>query len=172
MDDSYGDGNNLYNFYIQLFKIIIRSGAEKAHKELAKSLPVISKLGSKDDMSVACVYDDTNLTQIFFLLTKFQKDALGSELNNVKEKIISLQKKIEDAGNPETLDNKERINYEYALKDLAKAKDKVSRLKRKRRAVKGEETKYRNRLKEIDPMVPPVEEDSSMELIANGQEPQ
>ena len=160
MDDSYGDGINLYNFYIQLFKTGIRNGAEKAHKELVKSLPVISKLGSKDDMSVACVYNDTNPTETFFLLTKFQKDALDSELNNVEDKINTLQKKIEDAGNPETLDNKEHINYEYALKDLAKAKDKASRLVRKRSVLKGEETKFKNNLKNKDSKVSPVEEDS------------
>ena len=172
MDDSYGDGDNLNNFYIQLFKIIIRSGKDKAHKELVKSLPVISKMGSKDDMSVACVYDDANLTETFFQLTKFQKDAIDCELNKVEDKIVSLEKKIEDAGNPESLDNRERINYEYALKDLAKAKDKSSRLVKKRSVVKGEETKYRNRLKEIEPMVSPVGEDSSMGLITDGQESQ
>lgn len=172
MDDSYGDGNNLYNFYIQLFKIVIRNGHERAHKELVKSLPVISKRGSKDDMSVACVYDDTNLTETFFLLTKFQKEMLDSELNDVEDKICTLQKKIEDAGNPDAMDSKQRIDYEYALKDLAKAEEKASRIERKRRAVKGEETKYRNRMKENDPMEPAEEEDSSMELIADGQEPQ
>lgn len=146
MDDSYGDGNNLYNFYIQLFKIIIRNGAEKARKELVKSLPVISKIGSKDDMSVACVYNDSNLTETFFQLTAYQKEVLDSELNKVEDKILSLEKKIADAGgNTESMDNSERINYEYALNDLDKAKNKATRLVRKRSAVKGEETKYRNR---------------------------
>lgn len=146
MDDSYGDGNNLYNFYVQLFKIIIRNGAEKARKELVKSLPVISKIGSKDDMSVACVYNDSNLTETFFQLTAYQKEVLDSELNKVEDKILSLEKKIADAGgNTESMDNSERINYEYALNDLDKAKNKATRLVRKRSAVKGEETKYRNR---------------------------
>ncbi len=171
MDDSYGDGENLYNFYIQLFKIIIRNGADKAHKELINSLPIISKMGSKDDMSVACVYNDTNLTETFFQLTKYQKDVLDSELNKVEYKIVSLEKKIADAGNPESMDNRDRINYEYALKDLTKAKDKAIKLARKRSAVKGEETKYRNRLKEIDLMVSSVEDNTSLGLIADCQKP-
>lgn len=146
MDDSYGDGNNLYNFYIQLFKIIIRNGAERAHKELVKYLPVISKIGSKDDMSVACVYNDSNLPETFFQLTAYQKDVFNSELNKVEDKILSLEKKIADAGgNTESMDNSERINYEYALNDLDKAKNKKTMLVRKRSAVKGEETKFRNR---------------------------
>ena len=169
MDDSYGDGYNLYNFYIQLFKIIIRNGVEKANKELKKTLPVISKMGSKDDMSVACVFDDTNLTASFFKLTQYQKRELESSLNKVEDKIMELNKKIESVVNPEALDRGQRINFEYAQKDLEKAKEKAIKITRKLRVIKGEETKYRNRLKEIDPVIPPIESDSSMGLIIEEQ---
>ena len=165
MDDSYGDGDNLDNFYIQLFKVIIRNGNDKAKKELIKSLPIISKLGSKDDMSVASIYDDTNLSETFFRLIKYQKNKIDEQLNAVEDKILQLEQKINDAGDPEKLDRSQQINLEYARKDLEKAKDKASKLEYKRRSVKGEETKYRNRLKEIDPVIPPVESDSSMELV-------
>lgn len=169
MDDSYGDGYNLYNFYIQLFKIIIRNGVEKANKELKKTLPVISKMGSKDDMSVACVFDDTNLTASFFKLTQYQKRELESSLNKVEDTIMELKKKIESVVNPEALDRGQRINFEYAQKDLEKAKEKAIKITRKLRVIKGEETKYRNRLKEIDPVIPPIESDSSMGLIIEEQ---
>ena len=169
MDDSYGDGYNLYNFYIQLFKIIIRNGVEKANKELKKTLPVISKMGSKDDMSVACVFDDTNLTASFFKLTQYQKRELESSHKKVEDKIMELNKKIESVVNPEALDRGQRINFEYAQKDLEKAKEKTIKITRKLRFIKGEETKYRNRLKEIDPVIPPIESDSSMGLIIEEQ---
>ena len=169
MDDSYGDGYNLYNFYIQLFKIIIRNGVEKANKELKKTLPVISKMGSKDDMSVACVFDDTNLTASFFKLTQYQKRELESSLKKVEDKIMELNKKIESVVNPEALDRGQRINFEYAQKDLEKAKEKTIKITRKLRFIKGEETKYRNRLKEIDPVIPPIESDSSMGFIIEEQ---
>lgn len=169
IDDSYGDGNNLYNFYIQLFKIIIRNGVEKANKELKKSLPVISKMGSKDDMSVACVFDDTNLTASFFKLTQYQKRELESSHKKVEDKIMELNKKIESVVNPEALDRGQRINFEYAQKDLEKAKEKTIKITRKLRFIKGEETKYRNRLKEIDPVIPPIESDSSMGLVTEEQ---
>ena len=169
MDDSYGDGYNLYNFYIQLFKIIIRNGVEKANKELKKTLPVISKMGSKDDMSVACVFDDTNLTASFFKLTQYQKRELESSLNKVEDTIMELKKKIESVVNPEALDRGQQINFEYAQKDLEKAKEKAIKITRKLRVIKGEETKYRNRLKEIDPVIPPIESDSSMGLIIEEQ---
>ena len=165
MDDSYGDGFNLYNFYIQLFKLIIRNGKERTYKELVKTLPIISEKGSKDDMSVASVYDDRNLTETFFLLTGYQKMKLNEQIDAIESKILELQNKIDTAGNYESLDRSQQINIDYAIKDLSKAKDKASKLDYKIRYIKGEETKYRNRLKEIDPVIPPIESDSSMRLI-------
>lgn len=166
MDDSFGDGYNLYNFYIQLFKVIIRKGKNRAKKELMKSLPIISKMGSKDDMSVASIYDDTNLAETFFLLTEYQKEKLNELLNTVKDKIVKLEKKIKSVNDYDSLSKAEQINIDYANKDLAKAKDKASKLDYKIRSIKGEETKYRKRPIEIDPIITPSESDSSMELIS------
>lgn len=168
IDDSYGDGYNLTNFYIQLFKLIIRNGNEKALKELRKSLPIISKIGSKDDMSVACVYDDTNLQDAFFMLTAYQIEQLNEQLDAVETKILELEKKMETAGNYDDLNRNQQINIDYAQKDLSKAKDKASKLDYKIRSIKGEETKYRNRLKGIDPVMPPVESDSIELVDGNG----
>lgn len=165
MDDSFGDGYNLYNFYIQLFKVIIRKGKNRAKKELVKSLPIISKIGSKDDMSVASIYDDTNLAETFFLLTEYQKEKLNELLNTVEDKIVKLEKKIESVNDYDSLSKAEQINIDYATKDLAKAKDKASKLDYKIRSIKGEETKYRKRPIEIDPVITSSESDSSMELI-------
>lgn len=166
MDDSYGDGYNLYNFYIQLFKIIIRNGEDKAKKELVKSLPIISKMGSKDDMSVASIYDDTNLTKTFFLLIEYQKEKLNELLNVVEDKIVKLENKIESVNDYDSLVKAEQIDIDYANKDLAKAKEKAQKLDYKIRSIKGEETKYRKRLGEIASVISPSESDSLMELIS------
>jgi hypothetical protein len=165
MDDSYGDGYNLHNFYIQLFKLIIRKGKDDAFKELAKSLPIISKIGSKDDMSVASVYDDRNLTKAFFMLTDYQKNELNKQQDDVEKKILDLEDKIESARNYDSLTRSQQINIDYAKKDLVKAKEKASKIDYRIRSIKGEETRYRNRMVEIDPVIPPIDADSSMELI-------
>ena len=166
MDDSYGDGDNLYNFYTQLFKIIIRKGNEKALDELKKSLPIISKRGSKDDMSVACVYDDTALSAMFFALTDYQGKMLDEQFAQVGEKDLQLTKKIEDLGNPEKLEKKDQIELEYAKKDLTRVADQAVRIKRRMAVLKGEITKYRNRLKNLDADTSPFETDSSFELTS------
>ena len=166
MDDSYGDGDNLYNFYTQLFKIIIRKGNEKALDELKKSLPIISKRGSKDDMSVACVYDDTALSAMFFALTDYQGKMLDEQFAQVGEKVLQLTKKIEDLGNPEKLEKKDQIELEYAKKDLTRVADQAVRIKKRMAVLKGEITKYRNRLKNLDADTSSFETDSSFELTS------
>ena len=90
---------------------------------------------------------------------------LNEQIDAIESKILELQNKIDTAGNYESLDRSQQINIDYAIKDLSKAKDKASKLDYKIRYIKGEETKYRNRLKEIDPVIPPIESDSSMRLI-------
>lgn len=146
MDDSYGDGEILNNFYIQLFKIIIRKGNEFAKKELIHSLPLISKRGSKDDMSVACVYDDSALNAMFQYLTAYQQKILNQDLAAMEEKKQLLEQKIMDYGNPEKLDKSQLINLEYAKKDLTRSEEQIIRLKKRMATLKGEITKFRNQM--------------------------
>ena len=146
MDDSYGDGEILNNFYIQLFKIIIRKGNEFAKKELIHSLPLISKRGSKDDMSVACVYDDSALNAMFQYLTAYQQKILEQDLATIEEKKVHLEQKIMDYGNPEKLDKSQLINLEYAKKDLTRSEEQIIRLKKRMATLKGEITKFRNQM--------------------------
>lgn len=164
MDDSYGDGENLYNFYIQLFKIIARSGNEKARKELAKSLPIISQRGSKDDMSVSVIYDDSELSSVFFMMTDYQKARLEEQFEAAESKIMQLSEKIEGFGNPDNLDRSRQINLEYAKKDLDKAKQKAKLIKTKMSTLKGEVTKYRKRFLCNEP-IDNVTGDSSEGLV-------
>lgn len=128
IDDSYGDGEYLNNFYANLFKQIVKSGQDVAWKVLKKSLPQISKVGSKDDMSVACVYDDSNLCHDFHRAVRYQKHILKNKMEQAHYRFTELNAKIEKlkSGNPD--ENRQRIEYQYALKDLekiSKSKDKV-----------------------------------------------
>ena len=146
MDDSYGDGEILNNFYIQLFKIIIRKGNDYAKKELIHSLPIISQRGSKDDMSVACVYDDSALNAMFHYLTAYQQKIQEQDLAAMEEKKRLLEQKITDFGNPERLDRSQLINLEYAKKDLTRAEEQINRLKKRMATLKGEITRFKNQM--------------------------
>lgn len=125
LDDTFGDGENLYNFYIQLFKIIIKDGKDVALKELSESLPILSQKGSKDDMSVACIYSTENLKTILPKLVEYQLKVSTEKFNRIEDKILDLENKLsnwEDMGN---IGQKEKINIEYARKDLTKSKEQA-----------------------------------------------
>ena len=146
IDDSYGDGDILNNFYIELFKIIIRKGKDMAWKELYRSLPKISQRGSKDDMSVACVYDDSALDSMYQFLTSYQQKVMDKDMTALEDKKQKLEQEIVDLGDPEKLDKSQLINLEYAKKNLLKAEEQSKRLKKRMASLKGEITKFRNQM--------------------------
>ena len=181
MDDSYGDGDNLYNFYIQLYKLILNKGGMEALKELKRSLPKISKVGSKDDMSVAAVYDESEPNSTFMLLTDYQMEKLQDEAESIENQINVLKMKIEDFGDPERLDRAQLINLDYAKTDLQRAIDKQERIKKKTISLKGEITRFRkknevNDIERTDPLVSSDDEindnqsNDEIEIVDTNQE--
>lgn len=69
LDDSYGQGEQLYNFYRKVC-INLAYDDERCIQELQSSLAKISKMGSKDDMSIAGIYDIEALRKIFSVMKK------------------------------------------------------------------------------------------------------
>lgn len=119
LDDTYGDGELLENFYMNVLLEIAR-GKEKALKTLESDLPEISKRGSKDDMSVAVVYDDSNIVNVAIQLVNNQMERNVRKREELDEKINGLKSQIEKSETAH-LSESERIEMEYAKKDLAKA---------------------------------------------------
>lgn len=119
LDDTYGDGELLENFYMNVI-LEIAKGKDKALKTLESYLPEISKRGSKDDMSVAMVYDDSDIEQVAVQLLDSQIERNIQKRNALEDKIAQLQSKIESSA-AETLPEAKRIELEYEKKDLTKA---------------------------------------------------
>ena len=120
MDDSYGDGEQLYNFYANLFKQIAKSGKQEAYNVLKRSLPKISKIASKDDMSVACVYDDSNLEHDFYTMCNYQRELLNKEREQLLEESHIIKNKIDSYGPNASLNQSARINLHYEQKKQEK----------------------------------------------------
>ena len=138
MDDTYGDEEGLYNFYIELYKLILQKGAKEAKRELKKSLPFISKHGSKDDMSIACVYDDSNSAEFLKLLVEYQVCQIEIELHEVGDKINQLNEKIAVLNLKTDLNQSEKIELSYTQKDLDKLIGKLSKLNDKKMKLSNE----------------------------------
>lgn len=118
IDDSFGEEANLVNFYVQVAKSLIKDGCDSVSEELKSTLPVLSKRGSQDDMSVACIYDDIKINAVYSLFIDYQ-------IAVVKSKILSINNKIQNAIDKKsklrrTLVKNEKIKVElhYAITDI------------------------------------------------------
>lgn len=120
IDDSFGDGERLYNFYIQVYQTLASQGKKGTKQELDASLPIISQKGSKDDMSVACVYNEKNLERNNTILNQFQFDKIEKRLEAVEQRFSDLSAKIESYYSIKKLSEKEQIECHYAEIDWRK----------------------------------------------------
>lgn len=145
VDDSFGDGELLYNFYVELMKITTKKdGSKAAMKALRRDLPLISQRGSKDDMSVACVYQQMDSLHFKRLLYGWQKDRTEEAFNATEGQVMTLQQKVESLEAKERtgeLTKHEQINLGYARKDLERNCQEAKQLKKRLTAYKGEHTK-------------------------------
>ena len=144
MDDSYGDGENLYNFYANLYKQIAKSGVDVASNMLNSWLPEISKIGSKDDMSVACIFDDHEINLNFYAIIEYQKSVIESQILEHNEKIEALHKKIDDYDEESKLSRSEKINLDYDRNDLNKIISSVKQARKKLRDLQDEIIRFDN----------------------------
>ena len=132
LDDTYGDEEGLYNFYIELYKLILQKGAKEAKKELKRTLPIISQRGSKDDMSIACVYDDSNSEETLKLLIEYQVSQIDKDILDIENQINQLKEKIVGMNDKNNLSSSEQIDLSYAHKNIEKLINKLNLLNDKK----------------------------------------
>lgn len=131
IDDSFGDGERLYNFYIQIYQTLASKGIKGTKLELEESLPIISQRGSKDDMSVACVYNEKNLQDNIIILNNFLIEKVEKQLEELDSQFSNLYAKIEAYYSNKKLSDKEQIECHYAEIDWRKAVELETQLYKK-----------------------------------------
>lgn len=122
LDDSFGDITNLVNFYIQIVKMLANDGIEATQKSLEETLPQLSKIGSKDDMSVATIFDLKLLQQNVQLFIDWQRDLVSDRIDDVQQRMKRLVDKRDSLKRSGKQDNNTIIELNYAIKDLERAK--------------------------------------------------
>ena len=128
MDDSFGEDPNLVNFYIQVVKMLVSEGKEATIKSIESDLPQLSKIGSKDDMSVAFVYNLEELKSHIADFIQYQIDIVLENIHQIDKRIESLKGKLKTAGMAILPDEKSRIEADYARQDLERANDNREKL--------------------------------------------
>ena len=121
MDDSFGEDSNLVNFYIQVIKMLITEGKEATIASIESDLPQLSKIGSKDDMSVAFVYNIEVLKAHITDFIQYQIDLVKNSIRQTDERIVTLNEKLSSLAT--FSDEKSRIEAGYARQDIERAKN-------------------------------------------------
>lgn len=121
MDDSFGAETNLVNFYIQVMKLLVDEGLDKTILSIESDLPQLSKIGSKDDMSIAFIYNPDELKEHITDFIQYQINTTQDSVQQLNTRIKELENKI--SGTKFIRDEKERIELDYAKKDLSRAKE-------------------------------------------------
>ena len=128
MDDSFGEDPNLVNFYIQVVKMLVTEGKEATIKSIESDLPQLSKIGSKDDMSVAFIYNIDELKAHITDFIQYQIDLVKDAIHQTDERIRTLSHKLKTAEKSILSDEKTRIEADYARQDIARANENRNKL--------------------------------------------
>ncbi len=111
IDDSYANPDELYALYRSILKIFIEHGREVGQNEIKEYLPVLTKKGSGDDVSIATIVDAQRLKQMAAILDLraelFKKveeekevnhsaDVLAEQRSNLMKKVQSIATNILD----------------------------------------------------------------------------
>ena len=121
MDDSFGEDPNLVNFYIQIVKMLVNEGRGATTASIESDLPQLSKIGSKDDMSVAFLYNIDELKAHITDFIQYQIDIVTDSIHQTDDRIAKLEAKIN--GTLFISDEKARIELGYAQQDLERSKE-------------------------------------------------
>lgn len=128
MDDSFGEDPNLVNFYIQVVKMLVTEGKEATIASIESDLPQLSKIGSKDDMSVAFVYNIDELKAHITDFIQYQIDLVKDGIRQNDERINMLKDKLKNTGISILQDEKSRIEADYARQDIERANENRNKL--------------------------------------------
>lgn len=121
IDDSFGETENMVNFYVQVLKLINKEGQQIAVSNIQETLPQLSKIGSKDDMSIACIYDEECLRKRVKHLVGWQRRNIENQLNEINNRILKYKDEITCLSNCDFRNQKIMIDYQYAKKSLSQA---------------------------------------------------
>lgn len=122
LDDSFGEETNLVNFYIQVIKMLANDGVDATLKSLQETLPQLSKIGSKDDMSVATIFNLGALKDNVQLFVDWQRGLVANRIDEINKRIDGLKAKRDKIKKSGKHDNNSVIELNYAIKDIERAR--------------------------------------------------
>lgn len=141
IDDSFGETENMVNFYIQIAKLICsqENGKDLAIASLEEDLPKLSMMGSKDDMSIASIFEPKKIKKALPNLLRWQIDRLEYKRVHINELLNSAIIKKEQLEAIKQMSQQDTIEYQYSISDIDKYRHQVLVLDNQIRKLKEEE---------------------------------
>lgn len=171
LDDSFGEDKNLVNFYIQLLKLAFQTNKEVVEETLSQDLPILSRRGSQDDMSVACIVDESLKNTAVQEMIQWQLNNVQGELNHNKGRIHKFHKERKSLIDVRKDNPKAAIDYDYAVKEILSAietrKKLIERYNVLARELNGENPKIFVDDIPYDKVIPTPEIDDSKKTVEN-----
>lgn len=121
MDDSFGEETNLVNFYVKVAKSLVTNGHDATFADIQDTLPVLSKRGSQDDMSVACVYDEEAIKEALPKFILWQIAITKAGILKVNNKILEATDRRNELEQRNLTFEKDKIAHRYAQNDIDRA---------------------------------------------------
>lgn len=170
-------------------EILFTSQAEVVD-ELEKSLPVLSKRGSLDDMSVACLYDEQKILDNISYILEHQISLVSSRIDSsarrvkelvtrkqdlenyleVKDKFAIFNKRKKELEEKLGISSNTNIDIEmgFADKDIVREEEHIAQLTRKQESLVGERAKIDAITVEVDvePAVEPITEIEVADVVS------
>ncbi len=190
LDDTFADNDLLCDFYIKVLKEILFTSQAEVVDELEKSLPVLSKRGSLDDMSVACLYDEQKILDNISYILEHQISLVSSRIDSsarrvkelvtrkqdlenyleVKDKFAIFNKRKKELEEKLGISSNTNIDIEmgFADKDIVREEEHIAQLTRKQESLVGERAKIDAITVEVDvePAVEPITEIEVADVVS------
>ncbi len=144
LDDSYGsdleDLSLLYNVFSRSF---VNDGFETTVKEITEYLPILSKQGSRDDMSLAGIIDLKKTKKIYPLLIEKEIEKETEKLSFLDAKISKKEANVKEI--------KTRLNQEESINkrlnnDIKKTETKLQKITKEIISLNSDKEKNENKL--------------------------
>ena len=101
--------------------MLYNEGIDVTSKSVEEDLPKLSAIGSKDDMSVAFVYDTNSLTSNVSRLIQYQLQLVIDSIHQIDKKIKRLKEKSKSLETVSHQEEKSKIEATYAMQDIERA---------------------------------------------------
>ena len=118
MDDTFGATDNLADFYIKIAELLSENTSEKVLADIKETLPNLSSKGSKDDMSLAVIFNREKIAANLKTYEKWQYENLNVKITEKQKHTEKIEKEKQS----------KLVQYESAKAKKADKENEITKL--------------------------------------------